>query len=242
MGKAIAKRSESFDNPLNNKDMKINHLIAGISLLATAVIASCGSSSSSTEKCLIFGEVPNIYADYQTHRDKIEAEIVDSKLDYKKGSAQIDEMKEKYRAKIEEAGKKLDGQTIELTPVEDFKVVKPISISFKEFANNVNAVFTVGGEVETAKDVTIDVTESWLKSHDVEYLYVPLLMVGCDEQGVEVTKDRIGYFKGFKVIDSKVVLPAGTKAELETVAYNKNDYESYTKVKSVKLALDTSKI
>lgn len=242
MGKAISKRPESFDNPLNVKYMKLNHLIAGICLLATAVIASCGSSSSSTENCLVFGEVPSIYADYQAQRDKIEAEIVDSKIEYKKGTAQIDELKEKYRAKIEEAGKKLDGQAIELTPVEDFKVVKPISISFKEFANNVNAVFTVSGEVEAARDITIDVTESWLRSHDVEYLYVPLLMIGCDEQREEITKDRIGYFKGFKVIEGKVVLPAGTKAELETVAYNKNDYENYTKVKSVKLALDTTKI
>ncbi|MDE6560084.1 MAG: hypothetical protein K2K75_01740 [Muribaculaceae bacterium] len=125
--------------------MKLNHLIAGISLLATAVIASCGSSSSSTENCLVFGEVPYLYANYQVQRDKIDAEIMDSKIDYKKGSAQIDELKEKYRSKIEEAGKKLDGQTIEMTPVEDFKVVEPISISFKEFANNVNAVFAVGG-------------------------------------------------------------------------------------------------
>ncbi|MDE6290716.1 MAG: hypothetical protein K2M16_04225 [Muribaculaceae bacterium] len=222
--------------------MKLNHLIASVSLLATAVIASCGSSSSSTENCLVFGEVPSIYADYQAQRDKIEAEIVDSKIEYKKGTAQIDELKEKYRAKIEEASKKLDGQTIELIPREDFKVIKPISLSFKEFANNVNAVFTIGGEVEAAKDVTIEVTESWLRSHNVEYLYVPLLMIGCDEQEAEVTKNRIGYFKGFKVIDGKVVLPSGNKAELETVAYNKNDYDNYTKVKSVKLTLDTSKI
>ena len=67
-------------------------------------------------------------------------------------------------------------------------------------------------------------------------------MVGCDEKGVEVTKNRIGYFEGFKVIDGKVVLPAGTNAELETVAYNNNYFENYTKVKSVKLTLDTSKM
>lgn len=222
--------------------MKINYLIAGVSLLAAAILASCGGSGSSTESCMIFGDVPGIYADYQTQRDKIEESAQKSESDYKKASAQIDELKEQYRAKIEEAGKKLDGQPIEIASGEDFKVVKPISLSFKEFANNLNAAFTVDGEIETAKNITIEVSESWLKSHDVQYLYMPLLLIGCDEQGTEVTSARIGTFKGFQVIDGKLVLPAGIKAELQTVAYNKNDYDDYIKVRSVKLALDTSKL
>lgn len=222
--------------------MKINYLIAGVSLLAAAILASCGGSGSSTESCMIFGDVPGIYADYQTQRDKIEESAQKSESDYKKASAQIDELKEQYRAKIEEAGKKLDGQPIEIASGEDFKVVKPISLSFKEFANNLNAAFTVDGEIETAKNITIEVSESWLKSHDVQYLYMPLLLIGCDEQGTEVTSARIGTFKGFQVIDGKLVLPAGIKAELQTVAYNKNDYDGYIKVRSVKLALDTSKL
>lgn len=222
--------------------MKINYLIAGVSLLAAAILASCGGSGSSTESCMIFGDVPGIYADYQTQRDKIEESAQKSESDYKKASAQIDELKEQYRAKIEEAGKKLDGQPIEIASGEDFKVVKPISLSFKEFANNLNAAFTVDGEIETAKNITIEVSESWLKSHDVQYLYVPLLLIGCDEQGTEVTSARIGFFKGLQVVDGKLVLPAGIKAELQTVAYNKNDYDDYIKVRSIKLALDTSRL
>ena len=77
-------------------------------------------------------------------------------------------------------------------------------------------------------------------SHVVNYLYLPLMLIGCDEQGSEVTSSRIGYFKGFKVVDGKLMLPAGTKAELEAVPYSNNDYDSYVKVKSVKLAFDTS--
>lgn len=223
--------------------MKIKHFIAGVSLLATTVFVSCGgSNTSSNGNCMIFGEVPGLYADYETQRDKIEQSAEKSESDYKKASTQIDELKDEYRAKIEEAGKKLDGQSIEITQGEDFKVVNPISLSFKEFANNVNAVFTVGGEVETAKDISVEVPESWLKSHDVQYLNVPLLLIGCDEQGTEVASTRIGTFKGFQVIDGKLVLPAGIKAELQIVAYNKNDYDNYVKVKSVKLALDTSKL
>lgn len=222
--------------------MKINYLIAGISLLAATTFASCGGSGSSAESCMIFGDVPGIYADYQTQCDKIEQSADKSETDYKKASAQIDELKEQYRAKIEEAGVKLAGQPIEIASGEDFKVVKPISLSFKEFANNLNAVFTVDGEIETAKDITVEVSESWLKSHDVQYLYMPLMLIGCDEQGADVTGVRIGSFKGFQVVDGKLVLPAGIKAELQTVAYNKNDYDNYVKVKSVKLALDTSKL
>lgn len=226
--------------------MKLNHLIAGMGLLVVATLVSCGGSGgsggNSSENCMLFGEVPGLYADYQTQRDKIEESAQKSEADYKKATTQIDELQEEYRVKIEEAAKKLAGQPVEIAPGEDFKVVKPVSLSFKEFANGINAMFTVAGEVEAAKDVTVDVTESWLKSHDVQYLQLPLMLIGCDEQGAEVTRARIGYFKGFKVMDGKVVLPAGTKAELQPVPYNDNDYESYVKVKSVKLGLDTSKL
>ena len=190
----------------------------------------------------MFGEVPAIYADYEAQRDKIEESAQKSEADYKKASAQIDELTEQYRAKIEEAGRKLDGQPIEITLGEDFKVVSPVSLSFKEFANSVRSMYDVKGEIETAKDITLEVTESWLKSHDVQYLMLPLMLIGCDEQGAEVTSARIGYLKGFNVADGKLVLPAGTKAELETVPYGDNDYDDYILVKSVRLALDTKKL
>lgn len=227
--------------------MKLNNLIAGFSLLAATVMTSCGgstgsSSGSSSENCLIFGEVPALYADYEAQRAKIEESAQKSEADYKKASAQIDELKAEYRTKIEEAGKKLAGQPIEITDGGDFKIVQPLSLSFKEFANNVRAVFNVAGEVEAARDLPVEVTESWLKSHDVNYTFIPLMLTGCDEQGAEVTSARIGSFKGFKVVDGKLILPAGTKAELQTVPYNKNDYDNYVKVKSVKLTLDTSKL
>lgn len=223
--------------------MKLYHLMAGMCLLAIATLSSCGNSGSSTENCMIFGEVPGIYADYLAQRDKISEPAQNSESDFKKASSKIDELKEQTCAKIEEAAKKFDNQPIQIEQSEDFKIVKPVSLSFKEFANSVNAVFNVNGEVEAAKDVVIEVSEEWLKSHNVEYLYLPLLMVGCDEQGAEVTKDRIGCFsKCFKIVDGKVVLPSGTKAELQTVAYNKNSYDDYKKVKTVKLSLDTSKM
>lgn len=222
--------------------MKINSLITGICLFAIAALSSCGNSGSSTENCLIFGDVPGIYAEYQTQRDKIEQSAQESESGHEKASKQIDELKEEYRIKIEEAGKKLAGQPIEIAPGEDFKIVKPISLSFKEFANNVNAMFTVDGEVESAGDITINVSESWLKSHDVQYLYLPLMLVGCNEQNAEVTRARIGSFKEFKVVDGKLVLPAKTKAELQPVPYSDNNYDNYIQVKSVKLALDTSKL
>lgn len=222
--------------------MRINYFIAGVCLLAIGALSSCGGSGSSTDSCLIFGEVPGLYADYQTQCDKIEQSAQNSEADYKKASARIDELTEEYRAKIEEAGKKLDGRPIEVAPGDDFRIVTPLSLTFKEFANNLNAVFTVNGEVEAARDITIEVSESWLKSHDVQYLWLPLMLVGCDGQGVEVTAARIGSFKGFQVVDDKLVLPAGTKAELQTVPYNHNDYDDYILVKSVKPALDTSKL
>lgn len=213
-----------------------------MALLGAVTLTACSGGGSSSENCLVFGEVPAIYADYQAQRDKIEESAQKSEASYKKASSQIDELKEQYRAKIEEAGKKLDGQPIEISTGEDFKVVSPVSLSFKEFANSVNSMYDVKGDIETAKDINLDVTESWLRSHDVQYLILPLMLIGCDEQGTEVTSARIGSFKGFKVVDGKLVLPTGTTAELQTVAYNSNDYENYIQVKSVKLAIDTSKL
>lgn len=213
-----------------------------MALLGAVALTACSGGGSSSENCLVFGEVPAIYADYQAQRDKIEESAQKSEASYKKASSQIDELKEQYRAKIEEAGKKLDGQPIEISTGEDFKVVSPVSLSFKEFANSVNSMYDVKGDIETAKDINLDVTESWLRSHDVQYLILPLMLIGCDEQGTEVTSARIGSFKGFKVVDGKLVLPTGTKAQLETVPYSDNDYDNYVRVKSVRLALDTKKL
>lgn len=212
-----------------------------MAFLGVFALSAC-SGGASTENCPVFGEVPGIYADYQAKCDKINESALNSEGDYRKASAQKDELKEQYRSKIEEAGKKLAGKPIEIAPGEDFKVVKPISLSFKEFANSVNAMFNVDGEVVTAKDVVMEVSNSWLNSHDVNYLMLPLLLIGCDENGAEVTSARIGTFEGFKVVDGKLILPAGTKAELQPVPYGDNDYDSYIKVKTVKLALDTSKL
>lgn len=213
-----------------------------LALLGVFAMTACSGGGSSSENCMVFGEVPAIYADYEAQRDKIEESAQNSEADYKKASSQIDELKEQYRAKIEEAGKKLDGQPIDITPDGDFKVVSPVSLSFKEFANSVNSMYNVNGEIEAAKDITLEVTESWLKSHDVQYLILPLMLIGCDEQGAEVISARIGSIKGFKVVDGKLLLPAGTKAELETVPYADNDYEDYVRVKTVKLALDTKSL
>ncbi len=201
-----------------------------MALLGAVALTACSGGGAPYENCLVFGEVPAIYADYEAQCDKIEE------------SAQVDELKEQYRAKIEEAGKKLDGRLIEITPGEDFKVVNPVSLSFKEFANNVRSVYDVQGEIEAAKDISLEVTDSWLGSHDVQYLILPLMLIGCDEQGAEVTSARIGDFKSFKVVDGKLILPAGTKAELQTVVYGNDDYDRYIRVKSVRLALDTKKL
>lgn len=213
-----------------------------MALLGIVAMTACSSGGNSSENCMVFGEVPAIYADYQAQREKIEESAQKSAADYEKASSQIDELNEEYRAKIEEAGKKLDGQPIEITPDEDFNVVSPVNLSFKEFANRMSSTYDVKGEIVTAKDINLDVTDSWLKSHDVQYLMLPLMLIGCDEQGAEVTSVRIGSIKGFKVIDGKLVLPAGTKADLETTYYGDNEYESYVRVKSVKLALDTEKL
>ncbi|MGN0237093.1 MAG: hypothetical protein ACI4AK_03290 [Lepagella sp.] len=221
-----------------------NFKLSIMALLGVIALTACSDagSSSSFQSCPVFGDVPGIYADYEAQRDKIEESAQNSEEAAKAASAKIDELKVQYRAKIEEAGKKLNGQPIEIAPSEDFKVAQPISLTFKEFANGLNSAYDVAGEVEAATDVALEVSESWLKSHDLEYLNLPLLLVGCDEQGAEVTSTRIGVYKGFKEADGKVILPAGTKAELQTTYYNNNDYENYLRVKSVKLLLDTKSL
>lgn len=213
-----------------------------MALLGVLALTGCSGGATSSENCMVFGEVPGIYADYEAQRDKIEESGRKSEADSKEALAKLDDLKEQYRAKIEEAGRKLDGKPIEITSGEDFKVVKPITLSFKEFANGVRSTFNVDGEIEAAKDITLEVTESWLSSHDVQYLIVPLLLIGCDEGGAEVTSARIGVFKGFKVANGKLILLAGTKAELQTVNYGNNYYNDYIRVKSVRLALDTKVI
>ena len=209
--------------------------LSAIVLAGAMALTGCSGSGSASDNCPVFGEVPALYADYDAQRDKIR----ESESDHKVAQTKIDELKEQYRAKIEAAGKSLDGKPIEVASSDDFKVEQPLSLTFKEFANGLNSAYTVNGEVVAAKDVAFDVSESWLKSHDVDYLMLPLMLTGLDKQGAELTSVRIGSFKGFKVADGKVILPAGTKAELQDTYYNKNDYDNLSRVKSVALTVDT---
>lgn len=66
-----------------------------MALLGVVVMTACSGGNAPSENCLVFGEVPAIYADYEAQRDKIEESAQKSEADYKKASAQIDEP---YRA------------------------------------------------------------------------------------------------------------------------------------------------
>lgn len=221
--------------------MKTNKLTM-MALSGVFALTACSGGGTTSQTCMVFGEVPGIYADYEAQRDEIEESAQGTESAAQAALAKLEELEEQYRAKIEEAGMKLNGQPIEIVTTEDFIVAQPISLSFKEFANGLNSAYDVTGEIEVAKDITLDASESWLKSHDVTYISLPLLLVGCDEQGAEVTSARIGVFKGLKEVDGKLILPAGTKAILETTYYNKNEYDNYIQVKSVKLVLDTKQL
>lgn len=65
-----------------------------MALLGVVALTACSGGGSSSENCLVFGEVPAIYADYQAQRDKIEESAQKSEASYKKASSQIDELKE----------------------------------------------------------------------------------------------------------------------------------------------------
>lgn len=207
-------------------------LLGGLILSACSGSGAGTSNSGSSKECKIFGEVPAIYAEYESEKDKLQGE--------EGSNEKIEVLKEEYKAKIEEAGKKLDGQPIEISGSENFNVEKPLTLSFKEFANNLNAMFNVDGRIVTVKEIPFEVTESWLNSHDLEYVYLPVMLAGFDDQGVEVTTARIGTIKGLQVKEGKPVLPSGAAVELQPVSYSVNDYDKYAKVATVRIVIDES--
>lgn len=43
-----------------------------MALLGVLALTGCSGGATSSENCMVFGEVPGIYADYEAQRDKIE--------------------------------------------------------------------------------------------------------------------------------------------------------------------------
>lgn len=219
--------------------MKTNHLITGICLLAIAALSSCGSSSSSG----CFGSIPETLAEYEQKSDEITSGINGD--NYEKKQKEADELKENTKAEVEKIAGELNGKEISCSVDNaQLTIAKPVTLVF-ESMNHIRPVFTLGGEVVAAADMTLKADPSDLKgekllsgSEVIISVKMPVAVDFLDKDGNVVKHvNDIGTLEAANDGNAAVV-KAGTPVDF---CRSFTVDESFVGVESIRLAVELDK-
>ena len=139
------------------------------------------------------------------------------------------------------AHKKGVGTTLEVTTGEELKVNTPLTVTFDGFSSSTSPKFTLAGDVETTQEINANYNKDLLKYYSTrqnELLTFGVLLIGLDEQGQEITSQRIGSLQ-LAWANDQVVISAGTKVVFDDkLTFMEEKAEAYTKIKSLKIKAD----
>lgn len=214
--------------------------------IAAVAMTSCGggkTGSSASSDALLFGAVPGIYLDYEQETNALleEAQACDNPKDLQAINEKGEALKENLKGELEKAAQAWSGTTPEVTTSEELKVNAPLTVTFDGFASSTSPKFTIAGDIETAQEINANYNEDLLKYYSTrqdELLTYGVLLIGLDEQGQEITSQRIGSLQ-LAWANDQVVIPAGTKVVFDDkLTFMEKKAEAYTKIKSLKIKAD----
>lgn len=224
----------------------MKHLFKLMSIvgIASLGLSSCGGSSSS--ESMLFGNVPSIVANYDTKNDQLKEELknCDSQSKGQKIFDEAEALKNETLSKVEEAGEAWSGSTIDLTSDASFNVKTPLTVTFDGFfsKSSFTVKYNLEGEILTAKDCIWEpltdsektMVDQILKDGIKSYSIANVGIIGLDEDGNEITSDKIGYAM-LAIIDGKVGVAANTPVKLDKLVMSSKTVSQYPLVKSLKL-------
>ena len=214
-------------------------LVAAAALLVGALSACSGGGSKSD--CKLFGTIPGIYAEAIKDKDALKEELKNTD-DWTKVQEKADKLEAKYTKEIEDAANAWSGTALDIQSDENFKVVTPVVATFKDFSSksDITARFTLAGDVEAARDIPIEGSESLAEYYGKYTEKTPagnqVKLVCLDAEGNELFDTPFGYAMP-KVGDGVLVIPAGSKVQLESLTYSPKQTENYPKIATMKLEL-----
>lgn len=193
---------------------KIITLLA-IAAMAAFIMVSCSGNGSSKKGP--FGSLPDVYEQFMQEKDQIakEAEKITTEAEKAKLMEKSEKMQGKYKAKLEESAKALDGKAITVES-DVITVTEPISFQFEKFfsESTLQPYFKVNGKAEVATDITGRRIGAYY-TNPTETVY----LVGYDAEGKEVYKFNIGEINAENK-DGYSFIPAGAPVKFNGLTFS----------------------
>lgn len=226
--------------------MKVLKLTAMVAIaMAILTLSSCGGVGSSDSK--FFGKVPGIYSEMTGKKEALQEKFktCESQDEAMKLKADAEKAAKEYETKLEEAGKALDGKTIEIESTPEITVNSPITLTFDGFwsKSSLEPKFKMEGDVVVAQDYQSEDSKKLSTGNPSRYVGMgqQAFLVGYDDAGTRVFSQKVGYFPMDLISESALGVKAGTPLKFETFQITEKNAEGCLKATSLKLSYESEK-
>lgn len=227
-----------------------NKLLSATFLMASAVaLISCGGDSGSSSDSKFFGKVPGIFASMTEQKEALKEQYktCSSEDDVKKLQTEAESAEKDFSTRLEEAGKAMDGKTIEIKSTPEIKVNSPVTLTFDGFQSQLDLTprFRMTGDVVAGQDyqsedfkrISASAGDLSKYTNSSQHVY----LTGLDDTGVQVFSQQVAFFPVKLIADSELGVKAGTKLEFETFTINEKNVEGCLKATSLQLSYSSGK-
>lgn len=219
--------------------MKKTLIHAALCAMIAASMTSCGGGSA--QKAIIYGEIPGIFAEYNSERSiiKEKAKEVNNAEDFAKLATKADKLKEELKKDLQKAGESYSGSVIDAEGVDGLSIEQPLTLIYDGFFSSTTVRFKVGGKVVATKDIVLETSESWIKY----YTKYPEKLIDSnaqlkfyDAEGKELMSRAIGSFKT-EISDGNMIIPSGSVMKLnQSLTIGEKRAEDVLKTTSLKVS------
>lgn len=219
--------------------MKKTLIRAALSTIIAATMTSCGGGSA--QKAIIYGEIPGIFAEYNSECDAIEekAKGIDNAEEFAKLVTKADKLKDELKENLQKAGESYSGSTIDAEGVDGLCIEQPLTLIYDGFFSSTSVRFKVEGKVVATKDIEIETSESEIRY----YTKYPERLIArnaqlefYDAEGNELMSCTIGSFKT-ELSNGSVIIPSGSVMELnQSLTISEKGADDVLKTTSLKVS------
>lgn len=227
--------------------MKVLKLTAMVAIaMATLALSSCGGGVGSSDS-KFFGKVPGIYSEMTGKKEAMQEKFktCESQDEAMKLMADAVKAEKEYESKLEEAGKALDGKTIEIESTPEITVNSPITLTFDGFwsKSDLEPKFKMEGDVVAAQNYQSEDSKKLSTGDPSRYVGMgqQVFLVGYDDAGTRVFSQKVAYFPMDLISESALGVKAGTPLKFETFQITEKNVEGCLKATSLKLSYESEK-
>lgn len=219
--------------------MKRTLIHAALGTIIAATMTSCGGGSA--QKAIIYGEIPGIFAEYNSEYDAIKekAQGIDNAEEFAKLATKADKLKDELKENLQKAGESYSGSTIDAEGVDGLSIEQPLTLIYDGFFSSTSVRFKVEGKVVATKDIVIETSESeitYYTKYPERLLDRNAQLKFYDAEGNELMSRSIGSFKT-ELSNGSVIIPSGSVMEFnQSLTISEKRADDVLKTTSLKVS------